>query len=126
MPDSTSSRAREAPISTTPSRRKLAVYLGRERERVDLPVTTPTAPRHDEILFVPPFRLHPPRRRTRLVRRVHALGDEPFEIVLVDEGGELSTLCDDKQLQDAQHGVWEATKDTLKTIFGALVGKAAK
>jgi hypothetical protein len=36
------------------------------------------------------------------------------------------TLCDDKQLQAAQHGVWEATKDTLKTLFGALVGKAAK
>jgi len=36
------------------------------------------------------------------------------------------TLCDDKQLQSAQHSVWEATKDTLKTIFEAIVGKAAK
>ena len=36
------------------------------------------------------------------------------------------TLCDDTQLQAAQHGVWEATKDSLKTIFGAIVGKAAK
>jgi hypothetical protein len=35
------------------------------------------------------------------------------------------TLCD-KQLQSAQHIVWEATKDTLKTILGAIVGKAAK
>jgi hypothetical protein len=29
-----------------------------------------------------------------LVRRVHALGDEAFEIVLVDERGELSTVAD--------------------------------
>ena len=35
-------------------------------------------------------------------------------------------LYDDKQLQATQHGVWEATKDTLRTIFGAFVGKAAK
>jgi hypothetical protein len=36
------------------------------------------------------------------------------------------TLCDDKQLQAAQHGVWEATKDVLRMIFGGVVGKAAK
>jgi hypothetical protein len=33
------------------------------------------------------------------------------------------TLCDDKQLQSAQHGVWEATKDVLRMIFGGIVGK---
>ena len=36
------------------------------------------------------------------------------------------TLCDDRQLHEAQTTVWQATKDTLKTIFGALVGRAAK
>jgi hypothetical protein len=36
------------------------------------------------------------------------------------------TLCDDKELQDAQHGVWNAMKDALKMILGAAVGKAAK
>lgn len=36
------------------------------------------------------------------------------------------TLCDDKQLHDAQTGVWQATKDTLKMIFGAIIGGAAK
>lgn len=36
------------------------------------------------------------------------------------------TLCDDKELQAVQSTVWQATKDTLKTLFGALVGKAAK
>jgi hypothetical protein len=33
------------------------------------------------------------------------------------------TLCDDKQLQAAQHGVWEATKDVLRMIFGGMIGK---
>ena len=36
------------------------------------------------------------------------------------------TLCDDKQLKAAQDGVWQATKDLLKMIFGGIVGKAAK
>jgi hypothetical protein len=36
------------------------------------------------------------------------------------------TLCDDKQLQAAQHGVWEATKDVLRMIFGGIIAKAGK
>ncbi len=31
-------------------------------------------------------------------------------------------VCDDKKMQDLQSGVWEATKDALKMIFGAIVG----
>ncbi len=31
-------------------------------------------------------------------------------------------VCDDRKMADAQHGVWEATKDVLKTIFGAIIG----
>jgi hypothetical protein len=35
------------------------------------------------------------------------------------------TLCDDKELKSVQDGVWNAMKEGLKMIFGAIVGKAA-
>ncbi len=35
-------------------------------------------------------------------------------------------VCDDKKMQSLQQGIWDTTKDVLKTIFGALVGKTAK
>jgi hypothetical protein len=33
-------------------------------------------------------------------------------------------LCDDKQLQAAQNGIWQTMKNALQALFGALVGKA--
>jgi hypothetical protein len=32
-------------------------------------------------------------------------------------------VCDDRKMADLQKGAWETTKDILKTIVGALIGR---